>query len=351
MSWALQFNASYDPPRTFLSGVRELPGGHALLIERGMACEARRWYSLRPDRARAEAADPGASAAELRRLLQESVRLHLRSDVPVGTCLSGGLDSSAIVALASAALAGARLNSFSVVYPVKGYDESAFVGLVADRFQTLSHVVTPRPGDDFLARLSRMVWHQELPVLATGVVSQDAVMRAAAGKVTVLLDGQGADELLGGYLGHAFVHYRALLRTQPARWALDFPAFALRARANYLPGLDFREFAAMALNVLQHGRDARHFLTPELEALAYVQQARRTLDVLPDADALNQHLYQAVTCLSLPTLLHYEDRSSMAYGIEARVPFLDHRLVEFALGIPAMQKIRGRRASASCGGR
>ena len=105
-----------------------------------------------------------------------------------------------------------------------------------------------------------MVWHQELPVLATGVVSQDAVMRAAMGRVTVLLDGQGADELLGGYLGHAMIHYQALLRAHPARWGAEFPAFALRAWPHYLPGLTLRELVALTGNVLQHGRDARHFL-------------------------------------------------------------------------------------------
>lgn len=338
--WALQYNAIYNPPQTFFTGVRELPGGWSLLIENGVVCEPQRWYTLSLDQARStyDYSDP---AAEFLRLMQDSVRIHLRSDVPVGTCLSGGLDSSTIVALATAALDGGRMNSFSVVYPVKGYDESRFVDLVAERFNTIKHVATPEPEADFMGQLSRMVWHQDVPVMATGVVSQNAVMRMAQGNVTVLLDGQGSDELMAGYLSHAVYYYRTLLRQDPKRWASNFPAFAFEVWQRYLPGFTFREFLARASNLLLHGRDSLRFLTAAPEAAAHKRQSQRVLSDLPNADPLNNHLYKAVTTLSIPTLLHYEDRSSMTYGIEARVPFLDHRLVEFSLGIPSDLKIRG----------
>ncbi len=338
--WALQFNAIFNPPQTFLAGVRELPGGYSLLIEHGVVGEPQRWYDVSLDRVRStyDYRDP---AAEFLRLMQDSVRMHLRSDVPVGTCLSGGLDSSTIVALATAALDGGHMNSFSVIYPVKGYDESRYVDLVAARFNTIKHVATPQPDADFMDQLKRMVWHQDTPIMATGVVSQNAVMRMAQGSVTVLLDGQGSDELMAGYLSHAVYYYRTLLRQQPARFAAGFPAFALEVWQRYLPGFTFREFLARASHLLLHGRDSMQFLAAEPEALAYQREALRVPGNLPDADPLNNYLYKAVTCLSIPTLLHYEDRSSMTYGIEARVPFLDHRLVEFTLGIPAELKIHG----------
>ncbi len=339
--WAVQFNGTYNPPRTVFEGVRELPGGAELLIENGVVSEPRRWYrlSLEDARSRYDYSDP---AAEFLRLMRESVRLHLRSDVPVGTCLSGGLDSSTVVALATAALDGGRMNSFSVVYPVKGYDESRFVDLVAARFNTIKHVTTPQPGSDFLSQLSQMVWHQETPVVATGVVSQNAVMRlAAADKVPVLLDGQGGDELMAGYLLPILAHYRALLRNDPARWATSFPLLVLQVWQRYLSSFTFREFLARGWNILRHGRDRIHFLSAEPQRLAYERETLRVPEDLPGADALNNYLYKTVTCLTIPRLLHHEDRSSMAYSIEARIPFLDHRLVEFALGIPAEQKIRG----------
>lgn len=338
--WALQFNAIYNPPQTFFSGVRELPGGCSLLIENGVVCEPQRWYQLSLDDARSTY-DYNDPASEFLRLMQDSVRKHLRSDVPVGTCLSGGLDSSTIVALATDALAGGRMNSFSVVYPVKGYDESRFVDLVADRFNTIKHVTTPQAGSDFFEQLKRMVWHQDVPIMSTGVFSQNAVMRMAQGQVTVLLDGQGSDELMAGYLSHAVYYYRRLLRENPARWAAQFPAFVLGVWGRYLSGYSLREFAARAADVLTHGRDTIDILSSAPQALARGREALRIPADLPNADSLNNHLYKSVTCLSIPTLLHYEDRSSMTYGIEARVPFLDHRLVEFALGIPADQKIRG----------
>lgn len=338
--WALQYTAIYNPPQTFFKGVRELPGGWSLLVENGVVCEPQHWYTLSLDEARASYnyADP---AAEFLRLMDDSVRLHLRSDVPVGTCLSGGLDSSTIVALATQQLNGGRMNSFSVVYPVKGYDESRFVDLVAERYNTIKHVATPQPAGDFIQQLSRMVWHQDVPITGTGLISQNTVMKLAQGNVTVLLDGQGSDELMAGYLSHAVYYYRTLLKRDPARWATNFPLFAFEAWKRYLPGFTFREFLARASNVLLHGRDSRRFLVDSAEALANKRQEHRILPSLSGADSLNNLLYKAVTTLSIPSLLHYEDRSSMTYGIEARVPFLDHRLVEFSLAIPADLKING----------
>ncbi len=343
--WAVQFNGTYNPPQTFFEGVYELRGGTELLIEDGVVGEPRRWYSLSLDEARSRY-DYGHPEAEFLRLLQDSVRLHLRSDVPVGTCLSGGLDSSTIVALATAALDGGRMNSFSVVYPVDGYDESRYVDLVTARFDTIKHVTTPQPDSDFFGQLGKIVWHQETPVIATGVVSQNAVMRLAGGQVKVLLDGQGGDELMAGYLLPILVHYRALLRSNPAQWAASFPSFLFQVWKRYLPSFTFREFLARAETILRYGGDRIHFLRAEPQALAYERASQRVPDNLPGADPLNNYLYKTVTCLTIPRLLHYEDRSSMTYSIEARVPFLDHRLVEFALGVPAEQKIHGAEGKA-----
>ncbi len=336
--WALQYNAIYNPPQTFFAGVRELPGGWSLLVENGVVSEPQRWYTLSLDRAAYDYADP---AREFLRLMQDSVRLHLRSDVPVGTCLSGGLDSSTIVALATGALDGGRMNSFSVVYPVKGYDELRYVEMVATRFNTIQHVATPQPDADFIGSLRKIVWHQDIPVMSTGVNSQNAVMQMAAGNVTVLLDGQGSDELMGGYLSHAVYYYRRLLRQDPQRWLRGFVPFALEVWQRYLPGFTFREFLARLSHLLLHGRDSLRFLAADPERLAVQRDAQRVPGTLVGADLLNNYLYQAVTSFSIPSLLHYEDRSSMTYGIEARVPFLDHRLVEFALGIPGALKIHG----------
>lgn len=338
--WSLQYNAIFNPPQTFLKGVCELPGGCFLLVENGIVKTPERWYSLALDQT-SPIPDSQSAAEAFLDLMRDSVRLHLRSDVPVGTCLSGGLDSSTIVALATDLLDGGSMNSFSVVYPVKGYDESRFVEIVADRYRTIKHVATPAAGRDYVDQLSSMVWHQDVPVTGTGLISQNTVMRLAQGQVKVLLDGQGSDELMAGYLSHAVFYYRHLLRANPGLWASNFPTFVMQVWQRYLPGFSFREFVSRTGHTLVHGRASQRFLSPEAEQIARQSETRRIPGELPGADALNNHLYQAVTCTSIPALLHYEDRSSMTYGIEARVPYLDHRLVEYVLRIPETLKIRG----------
>jgi asparagine synthase (glutamine-hydrolysing) len=274
------------------------------------------------------------------RLIQDAVRLRLRSDVPVGTCLSGGLDSSAIVALATRQLDGGRMNSFSAVYPVKGLDETRFVDIVSTQFNTIQHKITPDP-DRFLERMQRITWHQDIPTAGASVYTQNFVMQLAHGNVTVLLDGQGADELFAGYLGHVVYHLSALRKHDPAQWFREQIAFTLGVWSHFNAALNMREFEARVSHYLRAGRQPVGFLTPEFEHLAEERQSGRVPASLKEADALNNHLYQALMRDSIPGLLHYEDRNSMAHGIEARVPFLDHRLVEFSLGIPANMKVQG----------
>ncbi len=334
--WFLQYGRIYNPPRTFFEGVRELPGGHYLLVEDGKIGDPVRWWDVDIERARATY-DYGDIDGEFVRLLRDAVMLRLRSDVPVGTCLSGGLDSSTIVALATAGLNGGRMNSFSAVYPVKGLDESRYVDIVSSRFNTIEHRVTPDPAD-FLARLAKITWHQDIPTGTSGVYTQNFVMKLAHGNVTVLLDGQGADELLGGYLSYVVYHLNDLRRRDFGRWLGEQAAFTVGAWSRFNAALNAREFA---FRVREYLTGKQPLLKPEYVRQAQAREAE-TLPLAPQGvDALNRHLYKALVLESIPALLHYEDRNSMAYSIEARVPFLDHRLVEFALGVPAEQKIRG----------
>lgn len=331
----LQYGSVYHAPDTFFEGVRELPGSHYLLIENGVVSEPIRWWDVDLGRTPYDYADP---EGEFRRLLQDSVRLRLRSDVPVGTCLSGGLDSSAIVALATGQLDGGRMNSFSVVYPVRGLDESRYINLVAHRFNTIRHEITPTP-DHYLETADKITWHQDIPTATPTVYSQYFVMRAAQGNVTVLLDGQGGDELMAGYLSHVVFYLNHLRKHQPGRWLREQTAFSLGVWSHFNAALNWREFGFRAAEYLTHR--SSELLTHESRSIAMQHSSIREKRTLHGSDALNNHLYQALFSESIPSLLHYEDRNSMAYGIEARVPFLDHRLIEFSLGIPTHLKIRG----------
>lgn len=329
----------YDAPGTFFEGVRELPGGCHLVVENGRVGEPVRWWEVDLERSRAtyDYRDP---EREFLRLMRDSVRLRLRSDVPVGTCLSGGIDSSTIVALATEELRGGRMNSFSTVYPVKGYDEKRFIDLVAERYRTIRHEITPTP-DDFLTRLERITWHQDIPTAGASVYSQHFVMRLAQGNVTVLLDGQGADELFAGYLGHVTHHIAELRRRDFVRWLAEGTHFALEAWGRFNSALNMREFGYRVARYFAGDRGRTRVLLPELQAAGLAKGAASATRTLVGADSLNQLLYRSVVQDSIPALLHYEDRNSMAYSIEARVPFLDHRLVEFALGVPGDLKVKG----------
>lgn len=337
--WFVATGGVYNAPRTFFAGVRELPGGHYLLVENGVVGDPIQYWDVDLARSRAayNYADP---EGEFLRLMRDSIRLRLRSDVPVGTCLSGGLDSSAIVALATEQLDGGRMNSFSSVYPFKGYDERRYIDLVATACGTIRHETSPDT-QDFYARMSDITWHQDIPTAGASVYSQRFVMALAHGNVTVLLDGQGADELFAGYLGYVTAHIASLRRRDPVRWLREGAQFALEVRGRFNTALNGREFAYRVWRYLQGDRGRSQVLSDDLQAQGLRHRETIRPRDLAGADDLNAILYKAVVRDSIPSLLHYEDRNSMAYSIEARVPFLDHRMVEFALGVPADFKVRG----------
>jgi len=337
--WFLHYGGIHNAPMTFFQGVRELPGGHYMLVENGVVRDPVQWWDVSLERARAtyNYNDP---EGEFMRLMRESVKLRLRSDVPVGTCLSGGLDSSTIVALATEQLNGGRMNSFSSVYPVRGFDERRYVDIVAERYNTIRHVTTPS-SEDYLSRMERITWHQDIPTVATGVYTQNFVMKLAQGNVTVLLDGQGADELVAGYLSAVMFHLKTLRQRDPIRWVGEEAAFMVEAYPRFFTHFNPREFAYRLYQYATIGKQPAHVLKPEYQQKAHERESMKTKRILKGADDLNQHLYLQLVRDSIPQLLHYEDRNSMAYGIEARVPFLDHRLAEFALGVHGDLKVKG----------
>jgi asparagine synthase (glutamine-hydrolysing) len=278
------------------------------------------------------------------------VRLRLRADVQVGTCLSGGLDSSTIVGLAGQ-LMDRRVSSFTSIYPGTDSDESDFARAAVGLYDTDAHWVEPRK-EDFFGILPRIVWHQDEPTSAPGLYSQWHVMQLAHGEVKVLLDGQGGDEVLAGYLGY-YADYTAALLSDVAHGKVGMLGKLRREYgdiAKQLGGQDPLRAAALAR-------------APEWVKAAYRRARRLGLDrnplidsafadhwapsqqspIKPSAmrDALNSNLVDSLVRSSIPALLHYEDRNSMAFSIEARVPFLDYRVVQLGLAVPYWAKIRG----------
>jgi asparagine synthase (glutamine-hydrolysing) len=320
------------PPidQSFLAGVRRLPAGHLLRFDAEGVEVARHWA---PRAVEPPATYPEAVEA-LRAALTDSIRLRLRSDVPVGTSLSGGVDSSAIVGLAAGLAGDHTRHAFTARFPGYARDEWRYAAEVAAAAGVVKHhEVEPTPAQ-LLEDLDDLLAVQAEPVGSLSVYAQWRVMRAArdAG-VTVLLDGQGADEVLGGYEGTA--GWAARTRGAPA---------VLRG----LAGADRREvllaLGAERMPAAVRRRHRRGLSSPY--ASAHVIDAAVGVDApLPaggrSRDPLRRELLRQAFHTSLPELLRYADRDSMAHGRETRLPFLDRGVVELALSLPPAFLLRG----------
>jgi len=343
---------------TMFADIRQLEGGECLRLDlrhwrAGDPLPVRRWYNiLQPgtiDIGEAEA------AAQFRELLGNSVHLHLRSDVPVGTCLSGGLDSSSIVCLMAreleAAQSNARVHCVSACYSDKSVDERPFMEAVVARTGSEPHWCFPR-ADDAFAAAEQITWHQDEPYGSTSIFAQWNVFSVAreAG-LKVMLDGQGADEQLAGYHGSFGYYYAdlirrrrfaALLRAMAERHAWHGVKFSDQLRSLLLPFLP-----APVANLLRRERQTLvnhpwldgEALRPHLGRSPF-ETAREHIG-RPPITNIGDLCVVLTQSSNLAMLLHWEDRNSMAHAIEARVPFLDHRLVEFSIGLGDRHKIVG----------
>jgi asparagine synthase (glutamine-hydrolysing) len=310
-------------PRTFFADVSRMPPACVASWEGGKLSSRRywtpRWVSV-PD-------DPAVAAARLRELLLESIRLRLRSDVAVGTSLSGGVDSSAIVA-ACAHLAGGHVrHAFTATFPGFPRDEWTEAHAVSQAAGVVRHHAVAPCAEELLDDLPALVRDQEEPFISTSVYAQWRVMRAAreAG-VVVLLDGQGADELFGGYLGTGSWALRAAgPRAALAALAMN-PAIARDLAIAYTAGRVPRAVARQ----YRLRRASRYVTDAVARSAAEGELGREEWEGSP----LRRELLSQAFRLSLPNLCRYADRDSMAHSVEVRMPFLDRRVAEFAFSLP-----------------
>ena len=274
-------------------------------------------------------------------LLQDSIRLRLRSDVPIGSCLSGGLDSSSIVCLANKLmfdgqsvdrqLVGERQKTFSSCFEDLAFDERKFIELVIEQTGAEKNYVFPE-AKDLLEELTKLIWHQDEPFGSTSIYAQWNVMRLTKGRgVKVLLDGQGGDELLAGYLPSFYFLFRQSLKR-----------FNIKSMIREINDLQKNHI----LPKNQWITRLVHLLFPKWKgAIEFVDKdfRKKYLRSFPKPvkfeHDLDNYLYSIFRYLRLPALLHYEDRNSMAFSLETRLPFLDYRLVEYAFNLPSRQKI------------
>lgn len=349
-------NHAPSAEHTLFEGVKRLLPGHTLRWRDGRV-EIERYWDLDIEPADIATADEQALVAEYRERLRESVRLRLMADVPLGSFLSGGIDSAAITALMSE-LAGTGVKTFSVAFAEREANELHYARLVADRFKTDHHEVVVT-GDEFFAEVPRLVWHEDEPMAHPSSVPLNFVSQLAARHVKVVLTGEGSDETLGGYgryrttllnlaVGRAWERWGGRELRRPARWAIDALPRRWRTRRRlartflYLPAdlttLYFDNFA-----VFSRARQSTllsNSIREQIGGLDPYATLQQYVDAYPRASLLNQLLY-ADTKTYLHELLMKQDQMSMAASIESRVPFLDHPLMEFAARLPERMKLRG----------
>jgi asparagine synthase (glutamine-hydrolysing) len=300
--------------RTLVETVKPLPRGHCLLLRPGGEATPRCYYGTERLLEGEGPSDPAEALEQFGELLTSSVMLRLRSDVPVGVCLSGGMDSSAIVACASR-FSTRRVATYSASFPNSPADENRYARLVARAFKTKHKAIIPKP-KDFLADYDKFMAAQDTPHASPAAYARYKVIQRASRDVTVLLDGQGGDEIFGGY-------------------SVIYKLF----REHYEPhsGVTLRMDSPARPPVTTAVRNRQELAEP-LRTLSLFPDPLYTVEPSPNGPYVDSQY--ALMGSNLLSLLHTEDRMTMAHSMEGRVPFLDHRLVEFCFRLPVHLKMQ-----------
>jgi len=280
------------------------------------------------------------AARELERLLIQSMRIHLRSDVPLGSCLSGGIDSSAIVSIGSNLQKDlGRFNTFTTCYPDHGdIDETFWAQKVIDYTGSIAHYAKPTL-DSFISDFDNLLYSQDEPFGSTSIYAQYAVFKKISSTaIKVVLDGQGADEVFAGYHGllNLYVSYLLKKGSLMAFLRESFSIAELYRKALHTQYYETMQFYKNRLRLTYRRlRTIADKIRPHT-----ADEVEHRLKILnPLQQDFEEYLVHMVMQSNLPELLRYEDRNSMAFSIESRVPFLEPELVHFALSLPAEYKI------------
>ena len=355
-------------PASLFKGILKLPPGHGLCWRNGVV-RINPYWDLSYDNQFRESEE--TIARRLRELLVNVTKRQLISDVPVGFFLSGGLDSSTLVACA-AQTPGASLNCYSIAYKEEhgrfeqSGDDARYARQVAAHFGADFHEIVVEP--KVASLLPKVVWHMDDPISDPSAIATYLISEAAATRVKVLLSGQGADEIFCGYRVHLAHKTSALLRLMPKQIREEVAPRFLKCLAQYKdraaiisPGLlmAFCRFGDKMLRTSSLGlqeqysalrsylvdSELRVLLSPEASSetptRGHADAFQKHFDRVPAEDFINQMLYVDAKTF-LPDLnLAYSDKMSMACSIEVRVPFLDNEIVDFMGRVPPNLKIRG----------
>lgn len=311
--------------RTFFENIKQLRGGHNLILQNGNL-SIYRYYNLESQ----PCFDSFEKSKEqLQELLFDAVRIRLRSDVPLGYALSGGIDSSSIVGIASKINSGSN-NTFSMIYPGDSVDESFYINKVIEKTGVNHNFVSPTP-EDFLKDLDKFIWHQEEPFIGTSYFGEFKLRELIRkNNVTVSLEGQGADEIITGYTSLLFPYFFDLIsKIRLKKIINEYGHFN-----NYLG----KPAGILKSYLLRNKKSDNKYLYKKYPYLnsEYFLEANSSADCFEPFNSgshLNDELYKMLIYSSIPQQLVRADKNSMAFSVECRFPFLDYRLVEYAMNL------------------
>lgn len=333
-----------NPSDTFYDSVKQLEPAHCITISReGKLTKQKYWtlsYQSNTQISIEEAVE------QYRFLFRQSVERRLRSDVPVGSSLSGGLDSSSVV-LEVNRIKGANQvqKTFSARFPGFARDESLFMDMVNAKANVNPVPVFPT-ADSVMENLEKIWFHQEIPFGSTSVGVQFEVMKAARdNNVVVLLDGQGADETMAGYSFYRNTYLNELRKTNKQKYnaeikALDenhnwkTPTIGIKQRIQNSSFLPIDSLRLLRRKMLSPNSPAFLGIHPEM-----VREFNNQASPFPVFETLKEHLFFSTFKIGLTELLRYADRNAMAHSVEVRLPFLSHELVEFEFSLPSSMLI------------
>lgn len=329
--------------QTFFKGIFELKGGECATLDLdNNTFKKKRFYDLNkissirePDRE-----SDSESYDRFKELFIDSVKLRLRSDVPIGSSLSGGLDSSAVVSVGSSLQKNDTFfNTFTACWADEKIDEKKYAKVVVGSSDAKANYIYPSP-EELKQDLSRLIWHQEEPFGSLSIFAQWSVMKAAKNKeIPVLLDGQGGDEVFLGYERYFSWFLLELIKKLKLRkFFHEVNCIAKNSKLTRMEIILFYiYFNFNDVRSFRLKKKAKHFLN--VSFIKSVNMKKR-LNVFKSVKSVIDLQILEIQQLQLAHLLRYSDKNSMAFSIECRLPFLDYRLVEFALGQSSEKKIR-----------
>lgn len=334
-----------DKTRTFFSNIKRLQAGHYMLFRKGQFIEQKKYWEINLAKKKLDISFEQACET-FRELFFLSVKRRLRSDVPIGTSLSGGLDSSAVALTMYQMLSGASVQKcFSARFNDPMLDEFFFMQKVVKN-KSIDHFTTYPSVDNLINEIERIVYYQEEPFLSSSIYAQWEVFKIAKENgVTVLLDGQGADEILAGYTYYFDPFFRETYRKKGLK-ALNQEIKSSKSNNEFSQEIVvdnmfklrslFPTFFIVSKNIKRHivGAGSTAYIHKELHR-AY-HHKKNPFSVFQELD---ESLLYSTSVSGLDKLLRFADRNAMAHSIEVRLPFLFHELVEFLFSLPSDYKI------------